>query len=80
MAVGSGQLTNLCNLLSFALMLVSGVFHHPLIWQCYHCLTFINFLISFVVAWCITKLKGESVGVLPDRGSMYLLIMEVAGI
>jgi hypothetical protein len=40
----------------------------------------------FVVAWCNTKLtkhtklKGESVGMLPDMGSMYLFIMEVAGI
>jgi hypothetical protein len=61
-------------------MLVFGVFHHPFIWQCYHCLTFIKFLLFLVVAWCVTKLKGESVGVLPDMGSMYLLITEVAGI
>jgi hypothetical protein len=77
--VGSGQVTNLCNLISLALMLVFGVLHHPFIWQCYHCLPFIKFP-YFVVAWCVTKLKGESVGVLPDMGSMYLLITEVAGI
>jgi hypothetical protein len=33
-----------------------------------------------VVAWCNAKLKGESVGMLPDMGSMYLFIMEVASI
>jgi hypothetical protein len=77
--VGSGQVTNLCNLIRIALMLVFGVLHHPFIWQCYHCLPFIKFL-YFVVTWCVTKLKGESVGVLPDMGSMSLLITEVAGI
>jgi hypothetical protein len=46
-AVGSGQVTNLCNPLSFALMLVFSVLHHPFIWQYYHCLTFIKFLILF---------------------------------
>jgi hypothetical protein len=41
----------------------------------------LNFLFYFfVVGWCVTKLKGESVGVLPDMGSMSLLITEVAGI
>jgi hypothetical protein len=40
----------------------------------------LNFLNFFIVAWCVTKLKGESVGVLPDMGSMSLLIMEVTGI
>lgn len=80
MVVGSGQVTNLCNLISFVLMIVLGVHHHPFFWQCAHCLTFINFLNFFIVAWCVTKLKGESVGVLPDMGSMSLLIMEVTGI
>jgi hypothetical protein len=56
--VGLGQVTNLCNPLSFALMLVFGVLHHPFIWQCYHCLSFIKFLYFLVVAWCVTKLKG----------------------
>lgn len=80
-AVCLGQVLNIWTRLSFALMVAGGAYHHPFLWQCSHCLTFFKFCYSsFVVAWCNTKLKGESVGVLPDMGSMYLLFTEAAGV